>query len=149
MSDVENENTQKTPWHIWVVGIVSLLWNSIGAMDFVMTQTKNEAYMSAFTPEQLSFFYGLPTWTVIAWAVAVWGGVIGSIVLLMRNRFAVHVFLFSFIAMVITSFQNYVLSNGLEVIGDTFALVFSAVIFVVALLLYLYARSMNQRNILK
>ncbi len=41
----------RTAWYLWVIGGVSSLWNAMGAMDYVMTQTRNEAYMSAFTPE--------------------------------------------------------------------------------------------------
>lgn len=148
MSETSETKDPMTPWHLWVVGIVALLWSAMGAMDYLMTQTKNEAYMSAFTPEQLEFFYGLPAWAVATWAVAVWGGVLGAILLLFRRRHAVGVFLASLIAMVITAFQNYVLSNGMEVMGDAFSLSFTAAIFVVALALFLYARTMHRRNIL-
>jgi hypothetical protein len=149
MTESNLNKTVKTPWHIWVVGIVGLLWSAMGALDYVMTQIRNEAYMSAFTPEQLEFFYGLPTWVVAAWSTAVWCGVAGCIVLLFRKSVAVPVFLVSLIAMVITAFQNYVFSNGLEVIGDTFSLVFTAIIFLVSLGLWLYARAMKQRGVLK
>lgn len=138
----------KTPMHLWIIGVVALLWNAVGAVDYVMTQTKNEAYMGQFTAEQLEFFYGLPMPIVAAWAIAVWGGVLGAVLLLLRKRLAVSVFLVSFIAMVITAIHNYGLSNGLEAIGDTGALVFTAVIFVVALLLYLYSRNQMLRGIL-
>lgn len=144
-----NQNKTSTPWHLWVVGIVGFLWSAMGAMDYVMTQTRNEQYMSAFTPEQLEFFYGLPVWTVASWAIAVWGGVAGAIFLLLKKSLAVPVFLASFLAMVITAIHNFVLSNGLEVIGDTFSLVFSAIIFLAALLLWLYARAMQRRGVLK
>ena len=50
--------------------------------------------------------------------------------------------------MVITTFQNYVLSNGLEVAGGLFYIVFSAVIFIAAVLLLLYARAMRERGVL-
>ena len=143
-----NTNATKAPWHLWVVGIVGLLWSAMGAMDYVMTETKNVEYMAAFTPEQLDFFYGLPIWIIASWAIAVWGGVVGAIFLLFRKSLAVTLFLVSFIAMVITAIHNYGLSNGLEVIGDTFSLVFSAIIFIVSLLLYLYARAMKQRGVL-
>jgi len=113
-----------------------------------MTQTKNEAYMSSFTPEQLEFFYGFPVWVVAAWAVAVWGGVIGSVLLLLRKRFAVQVFLGSLIAMVITTIHNYVLSDGLEIIGEPLALVFTAAIFLAAVALFVYARAMHRRGVL-
>ena len=148
MSETNETDVERTPWHLWVIGVVALLWNAMGALDYVMTQTRNEEYMSNFTPEQLSFFYGFPAWVDAAWAIAVWGGVLGALLLLIRRRYAVWVFLASLIAMVITAFQNYVLSNGMEIIGDAFTLGFTAAIFLVALALFLYARAMQQRKIL-
>ena len=50
MSDVQ---TRATPKSLWVVAPLALLWNLMGAMDYVMTQTRDEAYMSGFTAEQL------------------------------------------------------------------------------------------------
>jgi hypothetical protein len=137
-----------TPWHLWVIGIVAVLWSAMGAFDYVMTQTKNEDYMSHFTPEQLEFFYGFPAWIVATWAIAVWGGVAGAMLLLMRKRLAVWILLASLIAMVVTAIHNYGLSNGMEVMGDPFSLVFTVVIFIVALLLFLYARAMRTRGVL-
>ena len=148
MSETPDAGTHTTPRHVWVVGGIALLWNAFGAMDYVMTQTKNEAYMSSFTPEQLEFFYGFPAWVVAAWAIAVWGGVVGSVLLLVRKRFAVQAFLASLIGMVITTFHNYVLSSGFEVAGDLFYIVFTAVIFMAAVLLLLYARAMQERGVL-
>ena len=138
----------RTPRHLWVIGVIALLWSLMGAMDYVMTQTKNEAYLAQFTPEQLSFFYGFPSFIVATWAIAVWGGVLGAILLLMRNKLAVWVLLASFVAMAITAFHNYVLSNGMEVVGDAFSLGFSALIFLVALALFLYARTMQKQGVL-
>ena len=148
MTETPDTSVQGTPRHLWVVGIIALLWNSMGAMDYIMTQTRNEAYMSQFTPEQLEFFYGFPSWVVAAWAIAVWGGVLGTVLLLLRKQLAVPVFLASIVAMVITTIQNYVLSNGMEVVGDPFALAFTIVIFAVAVALYVYARAMQKRGVL-
>ena len=39
--------TVKTPWHLWLVGVLSLLWNGFGAFDFIQTTTRGEAYMRA------------------------------------------------------------------------------------------------------
>ena len=149
MSDTQTQENMKTPWHLWTVGIIGLLWSAMGAMDFVMTQTENEAYMANFTEAQLVFFYGFPVWVVAAWAIAVWGGVFGSLFLLMRRKIAVWVFLASLLAMVLTTIQNYGLSNGMEVMGDAFALIFTGVIFLAALGLYLYAKAMQARGLLK
>ncbi len=139
----------KTPLHLWIVGIVSLLWNAMGAFDYVMTQTRNAEYLSAFSAEQLAFFHGLPDWVVACWAIAVWGSVLGSLLLLLRRRLASPVFLISLLAAVLTFFQNYVLSDGMRVMGDAFSLIFSLVILLVAAALFGYSRSLVQKGILK
>jgi hypothetical protein len=148
MADSQATRTTRAPRHLWVIGILALLWSAMGAMDFVMTQTKNEMYMSGFTPEQLTFFYGFPAWVVAAWAIGVWGGVIGALLLLFRRRLAVWVFLASLLAVVITTFHNFLLSNGMEIMGDAFSLILTALIFLFALGLFLYARAMHKRSVL-
>ncbi|MBT8404491.1 MAG: hypothetical protein KJP18_11575 [Gemmatimonadetes bacterium] len=137
----------RAPWHLWAVGVVGLLWSAVGAFDYLMTQTENESYMGQFTPEQLEFFYGFPTWTVFFWAIAVWGGVAGAVLLLLRKRLAAPVLLASFLSMVVTAFHNFVLANGVEIMGTTGA-IFSVLIFVIALGLWLYARAMVGRGVL-
>ena len=147
MTEEITESGTGTPRHVWIIGVLALLWNAMGAFDYLMTQTHNESYMANFTPEQLEFFYGFPTWLVALWAIAVWGGVLGAILLLMRRKLAVMVFLVSFIAMVLTSIHNFFLSNGMEVMGGA-AIGFSAVIFLIALGLWLYSRAMQARGVL-
>ena len=139
---------RKTPTHLWIVGGLSLLWNAFGAFDYLMTQTRNESYMGQFSPEQLEYFYGFPAWVVATWALAVWGGVLGSVLLLLRTRWAVPAFGVSLGCMLITTVHNFVLSNGLEVAGGVFPIVFSALIFVVAALLLVYARRMREQGVL-
>ena len=141
--------TTKVPWHLWLVGCLAVLWNSIGAYDYLMTQTQNESYMSSFSPAQLDYFYSQPLWVVCAWAIAIWSSVLGSILLLMRNKISTPVFLISFVGAVVTSIYSYGLSNGYEIMGGIGALVFSIVIIVIAFALYLYARAMSNKEILK
>jgi hypothetical protein len=148
MAYSQTVQTARTPWHLWAIGILALLWSAMGALDFVMTQTKNEAYMSQFTDEQLAFFYGFPAWVVAAWAIGVWGGVIGALLLLFRRRLAIWVFLASLLAVVVTTIHNFLLSNGMEIMGDAFSLGFTALIFLFALGLFLYARAMHRRSVL-
>ena len=140
-------DAQKAPKQFWIISIVALLWNLMGAYDYLMTQTRNEAYMAKFTPEQLEFFYGFPLLVVSAWAIAVWGGVLGAILLLMRKGVAVWVLLASFLCMVVTTIHNFFISDGGKVMGSA-GVIFSVIIFVIALGLVLYARTMKSRGVL-
>jgi len=42
-ADAPEESASNTPKHLWVVGVVSLLWNAVGAFDYFMSKTRNEA----------------------------------------------------------------------------------------------------------
>lgn len=137
----------RTPIHLWVVGVLSLLWNAMGAFDYVATQMELDFYMSGFTEAQLEYFYGFPAWVVAAWAIAVWSAVAGSVGLLLRRRWAVWAFGLSIAGMVITTLHNFVLTNGAEVMG-TVGVVFTVVIWVVAIFLLFYARRQAERGVL-
>jgi hypothetical protein len=147
MSEEAVANHQRRPWHLWLVGILGLLWNLVGAYDYLMTETQNESYLSKFSPEQLEYFSGFPSWVVATWAIAVWGGVLGVLLLLLRKRLAAGVLLGSFLAMIITSVYNFLLSDGLEVMGSE-GLVFSGLILAIGLGLWVYARSMARKGVL-
>ena len=152
MDDTAAQTTQstKTPWHLWVVGIVSLLWNSMGAADFTMTQLNSEAWLKGLKPEQLAYIHGFPLWSVLAWGIATWGSFLGSLLLLFRKGLAVHVFAVSIIAMPLTTVYSFVLSDGMKVMGGGAGMVIlNAVIFVIGVLLLVYARAMRRRGVLR
>ena len=68
--------------------------------------------------------------------------------LLLRKGWAIHFLIGSVVGMVLTSLHNYILSDGIDVMGGIGPAVFSAVIFIVALLLIAYARSMRTKGVL-
>lgn len=137
----------KTPLHLWVVGVLALLWNVVGAFDYLATQLELEFYMSQFTPEQLDYFYGFPKWAVSGWAIAVWGSVLGTVFLLMRRRWAVWAFGASLVGLIVTTIYNFVLTNGAEVMGAAGS-VFTVVIWVVAIFLFVYSRNQASAGVL-
>lgn len=148
MTSSTHEGTRpRTPIHLWIVGALSLLWNAMGAFDYVATQLKLDFYMSQFSAEQLKYFYAFPAWAVSGWAFGVWGAFIGSILLLARKRLALWAFVISIVGMLVSSLYTLVLSNGLEIMGSAGA-AFSAVIWVVAILLIVYSWRQTQNGVL-
>lgn len=145
-----NTNTHKSrPWHLWTVGILGLLWNLGGAIDFVMTQSKNAAYLEQFTPEQLEFFLGFPVWLVVLWAIAVWGGVFGCILLLLQLSISRWVFMAALDAFIIVAVYNYAFSIGMEIMGSPGIIAFNAIIFLVASALVGYSFAMHKKGMLR
>lgn len=137
----------RTPIHLWIVGVLSLLWNAMGAFDYLATKLRLDFYVSQFTPEQLDYFYGVPAWMTAGWALGVWGAFVGSVALLLRKSWAVWAFAISLAGLAISTLYSFVLSDGAEIMGSEGA-IFSAVIWLVAILLLVYARRQAQRGVL-
>ncbi len=149
MAGPQTGNPDKMPWHFWVVSIGGTLWSAIGAFDYFMSQTQNATYMEQFTPSQLEFFYSLPAWVVACWAIGVWGGLVGCVLLLLRKHWAVPVLLASLVGAILTFIHNFLLSNGIEAMGGgATALIFPAVILIISIGLWWYARGMQMRGML-
>lgn len=106
-------------WHLWVVGVVALLWNGLGCFDYVMTQTQGDAWLANMDPSelQMAWFHGMPAWTDAAWAISVWGGLFGAILLLLRRKWALHAFVASLLGWAAGAVYTFGLSNGMEAMG--------------------------------
>jgi multisubunit Na+/H+ antiporter MnhB subunit len=122
----------------------------MGALDYTMTQTRNAAYMGQFTPEQLDYFYGYPSWAVAGWAVGVWLALAGSLLLLLRNASSLWAFILSFAGIVVASIYSFGLAElrMTDVVGSE-ALIFTAAIILFALFLIWYARRMKIAGVLR
>jgi len=139
--------SSRTPVHLWVVAVLSLLWSAFGAFDYLATQLELDFYMSAFSEEQLAYFHAFPAWSVAAWAFGVWGAVAGSLGLLLRKGWAVWAFAISLAGMAVNSIYTMVLTDGLDLMGEG-APIITAVIWVVAIALLVYAVAMKRRGVL-
>lgn len=140
----------KTPWHLWVVGIVSLLWNGFGANDYTQTQLRNIEYLNSmgFPPEGMAYLDAFPAWANAGWAFGVWGAVAGSLLLLIRNRFAVHAFVVSILGLATTTIYEM----GAEVppeLAEVMPAWFPLILWAIALFLLWYAWTMRKRGMLR
>lgn len=138
----------RAPTHLWVVGAVSLLWNAFGAFDYLMTRMRVEWYVANLAPEQLAHMAAFPLWVDIAWPLGVWGALLGSVGLLMRKAWAVWAFAVSLLGLVLATVYNFVLTDGMSVMGGTPVLVMNVLIWAVAILLLVYAVAMKRRGVL-
>lgn len=135
----------KAPWHLWLVGLLTLLFNAMGVMSYVSTELGMLAEMG-MTPEQIAFMDSYPAWAVALWALGVWGAFSGSVLLLLRSRFAVAAMVVALVGLIGTTVYNYVL---IDVPESMQAPVLDVAIWAVTLFLLFYARRMAAAGVLK
>ncbi len=135
----------KVPASFWVIAALSLLWNAYGAYDYTMTQLDAEAMMGNFSAEERAYFTSFPAWHTAFWALGVWGSVAGSILLLVRSRWAIAGFLASVAGLLVTTIYAAVkpMPSSLGGPGDRFV---NAVIWIILLSLLAYSRKALARG---
>jgi hypothetical protein len=141
-------NSSPRPMHLWIFGLLSLLWNSYGAYDYVMSATRNREHLAQFPPEMIVALDTMPVWVVAAWAIGVWGAVAGSVLLLLRSRFAVHAFALSLLGLAASTFYQF----GAKIPEDLRTVGFNAMtmaIWIAAVGFFLYASRMRASGVLR
>ncbi len=140
----------KTPWHLWLVGVIAVLFNAIGVFDFVMSMTQGAAYMASvgMTPDQIAHYQEMPGWMTVVWAVGVFAAFLASIFILMRRKLAFPVFVLSLAAFLVSLLYTYVLTDGGAVMGQQMAIT-SGVITVLLIFFGWYSRFMTARGVLR
>ena len=136
----------KAPTHLWIVGILSLLWNCFGVADYILSQTRNEAWLANFTAEQRAFIDSFPAWMEACWAFGVWGALLGSILLLARSRFAVAAFAVSLAGLAAATAGQYAVLEAPAMSGVEWGM--TAAIWVIEIALLYYATRMRARGVL-
>src|SRR5688572_10859457 len=93
----------KTPWHLWVVGLFGVLWNGMACFDYVMTNISGADHLrsAGMSEAVIAYVTGYPAWMTVVWAIAVWGGLAGAVLLLLRRKWALHSFAASLAAFAI------------------------------------------------
>ncbi|AQR75424.1 hypothetical protein [Sphingomonas sp. LM7] len=92
---------QRQPGWFVIVAVVLLLWGLLGCAAFYMHVTLGPAVDPAATDWDRAYYAALPVWFNPVYAAAVGGGVLGSIALLLRSRFAQLFYIVSLIAVVV------------------------------------------------
>jgi len=77
----------KPPVWFWIFSVLALLWNLMGVGAYLYDAYEKEAAMAPYTEIQRSILEGHPAWVTGAWALAVFGGTLGCIALLLRKKY--------------------------------------------------------------
>jgi len=132
----------------WLTAVLSLAWNAFGAYDYLMTSVRDTAYLSNFSPEVVQYVDSMPYWVVAAWALGVWGAVAGSLLLLLRSRFARHAFGGSLLGLAASTFYQFG-SDAPGEMNTAGANAMTLVIWIVAVLLLLYSHRWHREGVLR
>ncbi|WKZ60458.1 MAG: hypothetical protein QY309_03065 [Cyclobacteriaceae bacterium] len=103
----------KPPVWFWIVAVVALLWNALGIMAYLMRAYMTDEALAALPQEQQVYLQNQPAWYIGVFALAVFGGTLGSLLLLLRKALAYWIFVVSLICVVAQwSYDLFMVENS-------------------------------------
>jgi hypothetical protein len=136
---------RRSPTHLWVVAILTLLWNGSGAYTILMAQAGR---LSDVDANEAAYYAAQPSWFVIATDIALLLPVAAAVALLLRSRSAAWLFALSLIVFVVNNVYDIAAGTSLAVV-DRGWLLTTVLIAVISVLQFVYAWVMKQRVVLQ
>lgn len=141
-----NTITKPTPLY-WLISIVALFWNFMGIIAYLGQAYISDNALKMLPEENQLYFSNVPAWVTAAFAVAVFGGFLGAIGLIIRKKWAYFLFVISFLALVAQHVYNFFIQNYIEMTGSQ--MILPIVTFIVALFLIYFSKQKSQQGVLR
>lgn len=132
----------------WAIAIFATLWNLLGVLAYLGQAFMSDEDLAALPPEQQDLYTNVPVWATAAFAVAVWFGFLGSILLLLKKGFAKTLFLISFIGILVQMYYNLFISKSIEVYGPG-GYIMPVMVLVIGIFLVWYSKDAKNKGYLR
>ena len=131
-------------WSFWAIGAVALIWNVMGAINFFM-QLNTDA-LAAMPESQRAIIEGRPAWATGAFAIAVFAGAVGCLLLLLRKSAAYYLFIASLLGMIVHMIPYLGMSGSTINLGPVEISMFILMPLVVAAFLVWYSKQAESKG---
>jgi hypothetical protein len=99
------ETDSRVHWSFWVICVVALIFNVMGVINYFAQM--NADTLASFPEVYRPIIEGRPAWATGGFAIAVFGGSLGCLLLLLRKSTAFHVFIASLLGVVVSMMHIY------------------------------------------
>jgi hypothetical protein len=129
---MKNKNTA-VHWSFWAIGIFMLIWNAMGCINFFVQL--NPDSVASYRETEQAIILGRPAWATAAFAIAVFGGALGSLLLLLKKSISFYVFIASLVGVALTMIHTLNIDAAFG-IGETLGIVVMPLIVAIFLVWY-------------
>lgn len=142
---MRNEEKKPVPKWFWVIASLALLWFLMDMSAFFMRTFMLEEMLKDMSDQQQSLYMNMPSWITIVFAAEVFGGVLASICLLLKKRFALFLYCISIVGVLLQTCYVYFLSEAVNVMGMS-AIIMPIVAMLIGACMVVFTRSAISRS---
>jgi len=92
---------QRKPTNLfWLISTLALIWNLIGIFNYLTQAFMTDEILASLPLDQQLMYQEVPAWVTAAFALAVFSGTIGAVLMLLKKKIATTFFILSFIGII-------------------------------------------------
>lgn len=129
-------------WSFWLVGVVALVWNVGGCVNYIIQM--NADSLAAYREVEQAIIQGRPAWATAGFGLAVFGGALGSLLLLLRKPAAYYLFIASLLGVIVTSIHTLGVASATDFSAMEMVVIVLMPVVVAALLVWYSKRAENK-----
>ena len=128
-------------WSFWVISTFMLLWNVMSCINFLVQM--NPDMVASYRESEQAIISGRPAWATVAFAIAVFGGALGCLLLMLKKSASFYLFVFSLLGVAVTMIHT--LNTGFDFgVGEIVGFILMPL--AVAAFLIWYSRYVERRG---
>lgn len=144
---MNGQTTAVSTW-FWVVAVLAVAWNALGVVAYLADVNQTSAELASMSPTMQELYAARPSWAIAGFAVAVFGGLLGGLLLLLRKRLAAVLFLLSLIGLLVQNFYWFGMAKAHQLFPAT-SHIMPLMVVIVAIFLLWFARASAAKGWLK
>ncbi|NQZ23119.1 MAG: hypothetical protein HRT53_13820 [Colwellia sp.] len=117
-----------------VVAIIALVWNLLGVLAFAGQMMLTPEMLAELPVAEQELYASTPLWATIAFAIAVFFGAFGSLLLLLKKALSTAILILSLVGVVVQMLHTFLLSKSLEVLGPN-SMIMPVIVILIAIYL--------------
>ncbi len=91
-------------WSFWLIASIALIWSLLGSVNFLVQMSPE--MLANFRESERMIIESRPLWATLAFGLAVFGGAVAALLLLLKKSVALYLFTASFIGVLVTTLHS-------------------------------------------
>ena len=137
-------STNKPTSTFWIISITALLWNIMGVSAYLGQAYMTNEVLAALPDAEQAYYTNIPIWVTAAFALSVFSGTLGCIIMLLRKKLAIALFIISLVTVLLQFVYNFILQKEMEISIANF--IMPVIVIIIASFLVWYSKKSAENN---
>jgi len=131
-------------WSFWLISLIFLIWNVMGGANFFMQM--DAEMVAGFPDTHRAIIEGRPLWATGGFAISVFCGALGCILLLFKKASACYLFAASLLGTIVTMIHTIIIARSVITFSAGEMIVMIALPLIVAAFLLWYSKLIESKG---